>query len=138
MSAVRKRLLNLITDPLTHCFCLAGGRNGYGAKLCNIFSTKFTVETQCNEYKKAFKQTWNNNMGKSTDPKIVPAKGEDYTCVTFYPDLKRFGMETLSRDTVDLFTRRAYDIAAASRGVKVFLNGKKLPVSHQSRSKSMA
>ena len=22
-----------------------GGRNGYGAKLCNIFSTKFTIET---------------------------------------------------------------------------------------------
>ena len=44
-----------------HClnliFCFfSGGRNGYGAKLCNIFSSKFTVETQSNEYKKAFKQ----------------------------------------------------------------------------------
>lgn len=33
-----------------------GGRNGYGAKLCNIFSTKFTVVTACKEYKKKFKQ----------------------------------------------------------------------------------
>lgn len=33
-----------------------GGRNGYGAKLCNIFSTKFIVETSCKEYHKAFKQ----------------------------------------------------------------------------------
>lgn len=33
-----------------------GGRNGYGAKLCNIFSTKFTVETACKESKKSFKQ----------------------------------------------------------------------------------
>jgi len=24
---------------------VTGGRNGYGAKLCNIFSTSFTVET---------------------------------------------------------------------------------------------
>src|SRR5438270_13263697 len=24
---------------------VTGGRNGYGAKLCNIFSTEFTVET---------------------------------------------------------------------------------------------
>lgn len=24
---------------------VVGGRNGYGAKLCNIFSTKFTIET---------------------------------------------------------------------------------------------
>lgn len=33
-----------------------GGRNGYGAKLCNIFSTKFIVETSSDEYRKAFKQ----------------------------------------------------------------------------------
>ena len=26
---------------------VTGGRNGYGAKLANIFSTEFTVETQC-------------------------------------------------------------------------------------------
>ena len=35
---------------------VTGGRNGYGAKLCNIFSNKFVVETQSNEYGKAFKQ----------------------------------------------------------------------------------
>ncbi|NXX13277.1 TOP2A topoisomerase, partial [Podargus strigoides] len=35
---------------------VTGGRNGYGAKLCNIFSKKFTVETACREYKKLFKQ----------------------------------------------------------------------------------
>lgn len=35
---------------------VTGGRNGYGAKLCNIFSTKFTVETASREYKKIFKQ----------------------------------------------------------------------------------
>lgn len=37
-------------------YCSLGGRNGYGAKLCNIFSTKFTVETACKESKKSFKQ----------------------------------------------------------------------------------
>ena len=35
---------------------VTGGRNGYGAKLCNIFSTKFSVETACSESKKKFKQ----------------------------------------------------------------------------------
>ena len=35
---------------------VTGGRNGYGAKLCNIFSTEFTVETACKESGKAFKQ----------------------------------------------------------------------------------
>lgn len=35
---------------------VTGGRNGFGAKLCNIFSNKFTVETASREYQKAFKQ----------------------------------------------------------------------------------
>jgi DNA topoisomerase-2 len=33
---------------------VTGGRNGYGAKLCNIYSTEFTVETVCDN--KHFKQ----------------------------------------------------------------------------------
>ena len=35
---------------------VTGGRNGYGAKLCNIFSTEFTVETASKESGKLFKQ----------------------------------------------------------------------------------
>lgn len=73
-------------------------------------------------------QTWSNNMGKASEPKITDAKESDFTCVTFEPDLTRFKMEKLDKDTIDLFTRRAYDIAASSKGVKVVLNGKRLPV----------
>ena len=69
-------------------------------------------------------------MMKAGEPKITPAKGEDYTCVTFQPDLSKFKMESLDRDIVDLFTRRAYDVAASGHGVRVFLNGKRLPVSY--------
>ncbi|KAE8596726.1 hypothetical protein XENTR_v10016221 [Xenopus tropicalis] len=107
---------------------VTGGRNGYGAKLCNIFSTKFTVETACKEYKHSFKQTWTNNMLKTTEPKIKHFDGDDYTCITFQPDLAKFQMEKLDKDTVALLTRRAYDIAGSCKGVKVLLNGKKLPV----------
>lgn len=39
---------------------VTGGRNGFGAKLCNIFSTKFTVETSSSEYKRCFKQVYNS------------------------------------------------------------------------------
>ncbi|KAJ1551263.1 DNA topoisomerase 2, partial [Nowakowskiella sp. JEL0078] len=35
---------------------VTGGRNGYGAKLCNIFSTQFTVETSDSNTGKSFKQ----------------------------------------------------------------------------------
>ncbi|KAJ8404372.1 hypothetical protein AAFF_G00341450 [Aldrovandia affinis] len=107
---------------------VVGGRNGYGAKLCNIFSTKFTVETACLESKKSFKQTWYNNMGRAGESKINPFAGEEYTCITFQPDLSKFKMQTLDKDTVAIMTRRAYDIAGSSKGVRVFLNGKRLPV----------
>ena len=67
-------------------------------------------------------------MGKTKEPTITESKEKDFTCITFCPDLAKFGMTSLDRDMVALFTRRAYDIAASTRGVKVFLNGKKLPV----------
>lgn len=107
---------------------VTGGRNGYGAKLCNIFSTKFTVETSSKQYNKCFKQTWTENMTKTTDAKINPVKGQDFTCVTFYPDLAKFKIESLDKDMISLLSRRAFDVAGCLRGVKVFLNGKKLPV----------
>ncbi|XP_058475519.1 DNA topoisomerase 2-beta isoform X1 [Solea solea] len=107
---------------------VTGGRNGYGAKLCNIFSTKFTVETACKEYRHSFKQTWQNNMTKTSDPKVKFFDGEDFTCVTFQPDLAKFKMDKLDKDIVALLTRRAYDVAGSCKGVKVTLNGKKLPI----------
>ncbi|XP_063044245.1 DNA topoisomerase 2-alpha [Engraulis encrasicolus] len=108
---------------------VTGGRNGFGAKLCNIFSTKFTVETACRESKQSFKQTWYDNMGRAGENRIKPFDGEDFTCITFHPDLSKFKMQALDRDTVAIMTRRAYDIAGVTKGVKVFLNGKRLPVS---------
>ncbi|XP_061445305.1 DNA topoisomerase 2-alpha isoform X2 [Rhineura floridana] len=107
---------------------VTGGRNGYGAKLCNIFSTKFTVETACREYKKLFKQTWTGNMNKAGEMKLKFFDGEDFTCITFQPDLSKFKMTTLDKDIVALMSRRAYDIAGSVKDIKVFLNGMKLPV----------
>uniref|UniRef100_A0A8C3V2B1 DNA topoisomerase 2 n=1 Tax=Catharus ustulatus TaxID=91951 RepID=A0A8C3V2B1_CATUS len=107
---------------------VTGGRNGYGAKLCNIFSTKFTVETGCREYKKLFKQTWTDNMGKAGEMKLKYFDGDDFTCVTFQPDLAKFKMTVLDKDIVALMSRRAYDIAGSTKDVKVFLNGQRLPV----------
>uniref|UniRef100_A0A452Q8Z3 DNA topoisomerase 2 n=1 Tax=Ursus americanus TaxID=9643 RepID=A0A452Q8Z3_URSAM len=107
---------------------VTGGRNGYGAKLCNIFSTRFTVETASREYKKMFKQTWMDNMGRAGEMELKPFNGEDYTCITFQPDLSKFKMQSLDKDIVALMVRRAYDIAGSTKDVKVFLNGNKLPV----------
>ncbi|XP_050100633.1 DNA topoisomerase 2 [Anopheles aquasalis] len=108
---------------------VTGGRNGYGAKLCNIFSTKFTVETATKQYKKCFKQTWGDNMSKASEPKIKEDfNGDDYTKITFSPDLTKFKMEKLDDDIVGLLSRRAFDVAASTRGVAVYLNGTRVPV----------
>lgn len=107
---------------------VTGGRNGYGAKLCNIFSHRFTVETATKEYKKSLKQTWGNNMGKASEPRIKEYYGEDFTKVTFSPDLSKFKMQSLDEDIVSLMSRRAYDVAASSKGVKVYLNGTRIPI----------
>ncbi|EDV26331.1 uncharacterized protein TRIADDRAFT_23201, partial [Trichoplax adhaerens] len=109
---------------------VTGGRNGYGAKLCNIFSTEFKVETYSADSGKQFSQTWNNNMSKAREPKItaIEKSKQEFTCITFKPDLQKFGLTHLTSDIVSLMTRRAYDIAAAARGVKVYLNGDRIPI----------
>ena len=68
-------------------------------------------------------------MTKTADPRIKPFDSDDFTSVTFQPDLSKFNMDKLDKDIVALLTRRAYDIAGSCRGVKVMFNGKKLPVS---------
>jgi DNA topoisomerase-2 len=39
-----------------------GGRNGYGSKLCSVFSTKFVVEIDDAKRGKRFYQEWINNI----------------------------------------------------------------------------
>lgn len=70
-------------------------------------------------------------MSRTGDSKITPFGGDEFTCITFTPDLSKFKMSALDKDTVALMTRRAYDIAGASKGVRVVLNGKKIPVSYR-------
>jgi DNA topoisomerase-2 len=91
---------------------VVGGRNGYGAKLCNIFSTEFTLETADKNSKKKYKQTWTNNMGNIGKAIITSnSKGEEYTKITFKPDLKKFGMERMDEDLESIVKRRVYDMA---------------------------
>jgi len=115
-----------------------GGRNGYGAKLANIFSTEFIVECLDSENEKKFTQVFRNNMHVKEEPTVKKAtkteiKKGDYTKITFKPDLERFGMSTLDVDTIGLLSKRAYDIAGSmankeGKKLSVHLNGKKLPV----------
>ncbi|EJS41976.1 top2p [Saccharomyces arboricola H-6] len=108
---------------------VTGGRNGYGAKLCNIFSTEFTLETADLNAGKKYIQKWEKNMSICNPPKITSyKKGPSYTKVTFRPDLSRFGMESLDNDILGVMRRRVYDINGSVRGINVYLNGKFLKI----------
>jgi len=108
---------------------VTGGRNGYGAKLANIFSTQFTVEAADGVNGKRFMQTFSANMTTKTEPAITAYSGPDYTCITFKPDLPRFGMAGLDDDIVDLLSKRVYDMAGVlGKAVAVSLNGSRIPI----------
>ena len=112
---------------------ITGGRNGYGAKLTNIYSTEFEVETVDISRKKKFRQIFTKNMGEKSKAKVTTLKNpkEGYTKITFKPDLKRFGIETLTDDIVSLMKKRTYDIAATTDSrVKVFINNKKIGITN--------
>ena len=108
---------------------ITGGRNGYGAKLTNIFSKTFIVETSNKDKRKKYKQKFYNNMLKFDDPEIKDYSGDDFTSITFEPDLKRFGMDNLDEDIISLFKKRVYDMAGITpKNVNVYLNGEKIQV----------
>ncbi|CAO4369729.1 unnamed protein product [Caenorhabditis nigoni] len=109
-----------------------GGRNGYGAKLCNIFSKEFVVETVDSRTKRKFKQRWYHNMREFDEAKIEDLTNQqlsDYTKVEFVPDLKRFHIDKLSEDIIDLIGKRVFEVAATlPSDVQVFFNGQKCDV----------
>ena len=108
---------------------ITGGRNGYGAKLTNIFSKSFIVETANKKIQKKYKQRFYDNMLKFDEPEIKDYNGDDFTSITFEPDLKRFGMQIMDEDIVSLFKKRVYDMAGVTpKNVSVYLNGEKLLV----------
>ena len=45
-------------------------------------------------------------MSVCSSPDIKDFVGDDYTCVTFYPDLKRFRMKEFDDDIVALMRKR--------------------------------
>lgn len=108
---------------------VTGGRNGYGAKLCNIFSTVFTVETADQNTGQLYHQTWTDNMSKVGKPKITKVKNKrEYTKVTFKPDLSKFNMDSLDEDTLSVLRRRVYDLCGTVKDCSIYLNDKKLSI----------
>ena len=108
---------------------IVGGRNGYGAKLTNIFSSNFQVCTIDGKRKLKYQQAWRNNMRESDPPVITPCKTKPITSITFQPDYARFGMTGLTDDMYWVMVSRVFDICAVTpNDVVVYLNNTKLPI----------
>lgn len=69
-------------------------------------------------------------MKNKTKPSITKCdKGENWTRVSFQPDLAKLQMESLEDDVVALMSKRVIDIAGClGETVKVELNGQQVPV----------
>ena len=109
---------------------IVGGRNGYGAKLTNIYSKYFEVETMDTKNKKKYFQVWKENMEHKSDPVIKPSVAKKgYTSISFIPDYHRFGLKKMTDDMMRLIEKRAYDAAACTRkDINVYFNGEKLTI----------
>ena len=104
---------------------IVGGKNGYGAKLTNIFSRKFIVETRSKGQK--YSQTWSNNMSVAEKAKVKADSAKGFVKVTYEPDLARFpGLN--AADMLLVLKTRVVELAAmAGKDVKVTYNGKAVP-----------
>ncbi len=87
------------------------GINGLGAKICNIFSTSFTVDHADPTHRKKFLQVYSANGSKHTTPEVKSYPNKTgYTKITFTPEYEKFGYE-LDDDFIDFL--RLYCCEAA-------------------------
>lgn len=106
---------------------IVGGKNGFGFKLVLIWSEWGTIETVDHVRGKKYKQTFKDNLNIIEPPKITSCKVKPYTEVVFKPDYKRLGIDGLSKDMLELFRRRVYDITAVTdKKIKVKYNGENI------------
>jgi len=107
---------------------IVGGKNGYGAKLTNIFSNTFTLSTRSPASGQKYTQVWKDHMAIAGKPSIVKDKGaKGFVKITYEPDSSRFpGLDLDAMMTV-LHTRAIELGAMAGKDVKVTWNGTLVP-----------
>ena len=103
---------------------LVGGRNGYGAKLANVFSKVFVINIYDDVNQIHYSQRWSKNMTTCEPPKMKKyTKKSSLVNITFVPDWEKFGMVNMDEDIFKIFEKRVYDAN--------FCTGKKCHVSFQ-------
>jgi len=108
---------------------IVGGRNGYGAKLANIYSKWFSVIIKDPETKQEYSQEWFDNMSTCYPPKMKKFNGATASVsVSFKPDWSRFGMKDMENGIYKIMEKRVWDAnICTSANCKVKFNGEALP-----------
>jgi len=113
---------------------IVGGKNGYGAKLANIFSNRFLVDIQHPASGKRYIQTWRTNMTVCEKPSVRKSTGlKGHVRIECDPDPTRFvgafdAEGAFTDDMVNVFKTRVLELAAlVGSTVKVTWNGVAVP-----------
>lgn len=106
---------------------LVGGKNGYGAKLTNIFSKYFIVEV-VDVNGNSFYQKCEDNMKKIGKPIISKSKKSPFVKITFEADYSKLGA-TLNENFIYAIKKRVYDLCGCMKGVKTYYNKKLINIS---------
>jgi DNA topoisomerase-2 len=102
---------------------IVGGKNGYGAKLVNVFSTEFKLEVRSPAQGTKYTQVWRDHMSVCEKPTVRKDAGKGFVRVTYKPDITRFvGFE--QEEMVNVLRTRTWELAAlCGKDVKVTWNG---------------
>lgn len=111
---------------------LTAGRNGYGAKLTNIFSKKFIIDVVTNG--KHYHQECRDHMSVISAPIVKTTKERNYTQITFLPDYEYFKIDPSAM--LGVFYKKCCDISVCLNSlntrvkdaVSVYLNDVLIPV----------
>lgn len=112
-----------------------GGRNGYGCKATNAFSTHMRIHTGCAVHHKQFRQEYQNNMSVVGEPSVSAYRSKrGFTDVSFHLDYARFGVAVSENGGIDVLTKAAIEAAIIDssactlKKTKMTLNGTPLGV----------
>uniref|UniRef100_A0A6C0DP55 DNA topoisomerase (ATP-hydrolyzing) n=1 Tax=viral metagenome TaxID=1070528 RepID=A0A6C0DP55_9ZZZZ len=104
---------------------IVGGKNGYGAKLVNVFSHTFKIEVRSPAQGKKYIQVWKDHMSICEKPSITssPTSSKGLVRLCYTPDLTRF-VGLVQEDMLSVLHTRTVELASlCGKDVKVSWNG---------------
>ncbi|KAK3819821.1 MAG: DNA topoisomerase [Benniella sp.] len=108
---------------------VTGGRNGYGAKPCNIFQYSVYCGDSRQDQWSHIQPSVQQEHVSHRKAKVAPMKKtEEFTKISFKPDFDRFGMKCINDGLEALLKKCAIDLAGCVKGFMVFLNGERIKI----------